>query len=1010
MRTIKEDLQSHHFFAILVKVFILLVAILILLFAFLATAPRIALPYLNSHLVKVDDFLTKELGVDVKVTHIDLQWHDYGPVLNIEQLTLAKHFYFNHVKIAFDAWRSVVHHRLQLRKLTIQGGYLAISPAKKGFININSILLPLQLSTQGNADFTLPEQGVVLQSFLINLNLTKKVLLHVHKALIKSADKNHWQVTIDKLKAQSVDIFNQPQCYQQLKLQFSTTSGAIKVHHFTVNSRGLRLSIIGNYANQKYHIQAHLKGQVQQLAHVLPMKLIAPATQLWLQQAFNQGWLSLQLHASSLVAPVISGEVSHVQMHFSPKWPMLKSPQLRINYTRNKITISAAQATVKQLKIHSLSVVIHNVFVKKPYLTLKAMAHDQLQAMLDLILHSPLKANVGKAIVPLQPQGMANLNLFLHVPLNKTVDTSVVGKLRFTNDKLTVFNYAQALQHINGSLSFTQKNLFAKGLTGKLYCQPININITTAHDSAQNSIMQVLAQGEFNKALLQHFIHSDHLNVMQGKAPYRFFVSAQLAGKDSLNTLVQFDSSLKGLSLALPDNLAKTAAQSRPLQVQAILQKKRLSHFDLQYQHALKVDADALATTDKQSAGYVLNINMAQLMLSQWHNFFASRSAKVSASQVIANQVKPYFGKIVSIRANIGQAEVFTQNIKNLQLKIQPQQQAWVVNIDSDVVAGKILSSLNSHSLTLNLSRLYWQQSHKEKSHVAFTTRDVLNAIAYNTVKVNVNNFSYNQYDLGKLNFTLHKKANALTVAPLSLHGKNLSASLQFAVHEQGGVSNVSSQGHIEASHISYLLNQLNLINIQSFTASKANIAYQLSWVGRLDSPDLTHLSGHFSLNLGAGNIADIGHNVENKLELGRLLNALSVESILQKLTFQHDKYRSGYNFNSMKGNFAYQHGVLRTKGTEFDGEVAKVKIAGQVNALSHKLNLRLAVEPKVTGSVPVLAGLVINPAVGLAAWIANLFVSPAVGHATTQHFSLKGSWSDPVVQKIKIVPQQHQS
>ena len=155
-------------------------------------------------------------------------------------------------------------------------------------------------------------------------------------------------------------------------------------------------------------------------------------------------------------------------------------------------------------------------------------------------------------------------------------------------------------------------------------------------------------------------------------------------------------------------------------------------------------------------------------------------------------------------------------------------------------------------------------------------------------------------------------------------------------------------------------------------------------------------------MDLGPGNIADIGKNAESKLDLGRLLNALSVQSLLQKLTLNFDDYKTGYNFTSMKGNFSLHNGVLHTVQTTFDGSVAMVVLSGAINLLDHQLDLSLAVEPKVTGSVPVVAGLLVNPAVGVAAWFANLFFSSAVSHASTHYFTLHGPWQAPQIKALK--------
>ena len=75
---------------------------------------------------------------------------------------------------------------------------------------------------------------------------------------------------------------------------------------------------------------------------------------------------------------------------------------------------------------------------------------------------------------------------------------------------------------------------------------------------------------------------------------------------------------------------------------------------------------------------------------------------------------------------------------------------------------------------------------------------------------------------------------------------------------------------------------------------------------------------------------------------------------------------------------------------------------------IKEDFDLLLTIKPHVTGSVPVVAALLINPAVGIVAWFANLFFSPAVSQAVAQQLMLTGNWHHPAISQLKQKVTQH--
>jgi uncharacterized protein YhdP len=63
---------------------------------------------------------------------------------------------------------------------------------------------------------------------------------------------------------------------------------------------------------------------------------------------------------------------------------------------------------------------------------------------------------------------------------------------------------------------------------------------------------------------------------------------------------------------------------------------------------------------------------------------------------------------------------------------------------------------------------------------------------------------------------------------------------------------------------------------------------------------------------------------------------------------------------------------------------------------------LRVLILPEVdAGTASLLAGIALNPAVGLSTFLAQLVLKQPLRRVNTQEFLIDGSWTDPKVTKV---------
>jgi uncharacterized protein YhdP len=96
------------------------------------------------------------------------------------------------------------------------------------------------------------------------------------------------------------------------------------------------------------------------------------------------------------------------------------------------------------------------------------------------------------------------------------------------------------------------------------------------------------------------------------------------------------------------------------------------------------------------------------------------------------------------------------------------------------------------------------------------------------------------------------------------------------------------------------------------------------------------------------------------------------------------------------------QQGIASTRNLQMKGVNAVVQMEGNSDIARETQNLRVLILPEVdAGTASLLAGLALNPAIGLSTFLAQLLLKQPLSRVNTQEFAIDGTWSDPKVTKI---------
>jgi uncharacterized protein YhdP len=180
----------------------------------------------------------------------------------------------------------------------------------------------------------------------------------------------------------------------------------------------------------------------------------------------------------------------------------------------------------------------------------------------------------------------------------------------------------------------------------------------------------------------------------------------------------------------------------------------------------------------------------------------------------------------------------------------------------------------------------------------------------------------------------------------------------------------------------------------------KGSLVGQVSWLGSPMSLDYPSLSGQVNLNIASGQF------LQAEPGAARLLGVLSLQSLPRRLALDfRDVFQEGFAFDNVGGDLRIEQGVAHTNNLRMRGVQAVVLMEGQADIARETQDLRVVVVPELNAGTASLAYAVINPAIGLGTFLAQMFLRKPLIEAGTREFLVTGPWADPQVTRVARKP-----
>ncbi|MCM2253613.1 MAG: TIGR02099 family protein, partial [Ramlibacter sp.] len=176
----------------------------------------------------------------------------------------------------------------------------------------------------------------------------------------------------------------------------------------------------------------------------------------------------------------------------------------------------------------------------------------------------------------------------------------------------------------------------------------------------------------------------------------------------------------------------------------------------------------------------------------------------------------------------------------------------------------------------------------------------------------------------------------------------------------------------------------------------KGRMEGQVSWLGSPLTLDYPSMNGNFNVNVEAGQFlkADPG--------LAKLLGVLSLQSLPRRLALDfRDVFSEGFAFDFVRGDVTIEQGIAATNNLQMKGVNAAVLMEGKADIARETQDIKVVVVPEINAGTASLVATVINPAIGLGTFLAQMFLRQPLMRAATQEFQIDGTWADPRITRL---------
>ena len=718
----------------------------------------------------------------------------------------------------------------------------------------------------------------------------------------------------------------------------------------------------------------------------------------------------------------------------SPPWPLLQGLQGELVFERQGMRFHGSSARLGEgkqaIQVSGLRASIPDLG-HDPLLDVQAELKGPAPQVLRTLQQSPVDQMLSGALTQASASGNLQGKLRLSIPLLHGQDTRVQGSVTLAGNDVQISPHVPLLARAQGTVQFSESGFGLQGVQAQLLggTSRLEGGLRSGAVPAGEPRLLIRAQGQVTADGLRAARSLQPLDSLARQARGQTSYSATLGWRGEQPEL-NVRSSLEGLELNFPAPLGKRAAQALPLNVSTRALASTNGPRD-----QLQIDIGQLAsavwvrdlsgstpralrgnlaigtrtggTASMPEQGVAAVVRLDELSVDEWEALLPATSNTGSSTSTADEEERwrSYLPNRLGLQ--LGTLTTGGRTLHDVVAGITREGTTWRANIDARELSGHAQyiqpsrqqpGRLFARLARLNLppSAVSEVESIMEAPPSSMPALDiqiedlVLRGKALGRVEIEATNpepraprSAAREWQLQKFNISLPEatlRATGRWAAPVENRPRRTEMNFRLDVQDAGALlARLGTPGALRAG--------------------AGQLEGQIGWNGSPMALHYPSLQGQFQVRMGRGQFlkADPG--------VAKLLGVLSLQALPRRLLLDfRDVFYEGFAFDTVQGDVQIRDGIAATRNLHIEGVTAVVKMEGSADIAQETQQLKVLILPQLNaGGASVVAGLAINPVVGLTSYLAQWLLTSPLSRATVQEFSIDGSWSEPRVTRIEL-------
>ncbi|MEE8428378.1 MAG: AsmA-like C-terminal region-containing protein, partial [Gammaproteobacteria bacterium] len=619
--------------------------------------------------------------------------------------------------------------------------------------------------------------------------------------------------------------------------------------------------------------------------------------------------------------------------------------------------------------------------------------------MLRYVEDSPLGAEYGEPLGPVEANGVGHLSLGLRIPLrNKTAKVGVSGKIKFTEDQLRFIGPDLSFSQVEGELNFTENGFDTDNLEARLNEQLVQVRVGTRYDEGERETWVELtgSLGLINRMKEKRWpILSTQIS---GSTPWQatIRVPKKMRDQDRKPLVVELQSNLQGVQVDLPAPLGKEKQALRSFELATTLEGDVWGPIRLQYSDdfsaALKLRQGEQAEPGAGLERGELKFGGEPAQLPEQSGLYITgRVSQLSVTEWIDLLVSDNQGSALPIRLQgleVEYLEGWELAVERVKISASNTGANWNIQVRGPTCEGILELRENEqggNSLRMVMDRLEVKPGPKSDQVVS-------DPAAVPALDITVQQAVYSGIDLGKLSIKTSPRGTGMHVDSMGIETDWIQLQSAGDWLQKDGEQRSDFEITLMGGDLGKLLDTFGYVGSVSGGETEGQLS--ASWKGSPAAFAPEILTGRLTLDIKKGQLLDVEPGA------GRIFGLLSVQALPRRLSGDFgDLFKKGFSFDRISGSFALQEGDAYTDDLVIDGPAATIEVSGRTGLGAQDYDQVLTIIPSMRSSLPIAGAIAVGPVAGAAIFLADKILAKPAG----TRYRLTGSWDEPQLEPIKI-------